>query len=229
MTEAGNPTWQGAMPNGTVPPRGRDDITGLVLAGGLGTRMQGRDKGLIELGGSTMIERVVERLRPQVGPLLISANRNLSRYRELELPVLEDPAAVRHCGPLAGLLAGLTAATTSWLAVVPCDAPRLPADLVARLASALERGDLLALASDGVREQPLFCLLSRSMEPDLAAWLAAGKRSVTGYFARPPLRRRLRLVDFSDSAENFLNINRPEDRAGFSRSAELAQGTGESR
>ncbi len=206
---------------------GLQAVTGLLLAGGRGERMGGRDKGLVELAGRPMVAYVIERLAPQVGTLLISANRHLERYREWGLPVLPDPDECRAAGPLAGILAGLQASETPWLAVAPCDAPCLPTDLVVRLAAALAPGDLLALPSDGTREQPLFCLLSRSLQPDLAAWLASGHRSVTGYLARPCLRRRMRLVDFSDNPENFLNINRPEDRAGFSGSARTGHEAGQ--
>jgi molybdenum cofactor guanylyltransferase len=156
---------------------GRSEITGLVLAGGRGLRMGGIDKGLVRFGGRTLVERVIDRLRPQVGSLRISANRNLDAYRAFGFPVLLDAADGREPfpGPLAGLLAGLRAATTPWLAAVPCDAPFLPLDLVSRLAASLGTSRA-AMACVGDRAEPVFCLLHVDLAGDLAAALANGER-----------------------------------------------------
>lgn len=155
----------------------RDDITGLVLAGGRATRMGGLDKGLVAFGGRPLIERAIERLRPQVAAVMISANRNLDRYRALGLPVLLDAeeGLEPFPGPLAGMLAGLRALKTRWLAVVPCDAPFLPTDLVAHLADSLA-GSRAAVAYLGDRIEPVFCLLNRDLADDLALALAHGER-----------------------------------------------------
>lgn len=187
----------------------RRDVTGLVLAGGRGRRFGGEDKGLLRLGDRHMIEHLIAALEPQVAGLLISANRNLERYRRFGWPVVRD-ADDRHAGPLAGVAAGLAAAPTEWVAVAPCDAPLVPPDLVARLVAALhDRRDGVAVAHDGCRQQHLFCLLGRSRLDDLRRYLASGQRSAEGWFAGLPVR----LVDFSDCPENFRNVNRPEDRA----------------
>src|SRR5512134_30781 len=100
-------------------------ITGLVLAGGRGERMGGADKGWVQYRGRPMIEWVVERFRPQVGQLLISANRNLERYAALAHVVADSDSGATdaYAGPLAGVLAGLHCAQTDWIAIVPCDAP----------------------------------------------------------------------------------------------------------
>jgi len=155
----------------------REDITGLVLAGGRGARMGGLDKGLVRFGEATLVERVIERLRPQVGALMISANRNIDAYRALGHPVLLDAAdgLEPFPGPLAGLLAGLRATATPWLAAVPCDAPFLPLDLVRRLVAALG-SSAAAMASVGDRAEPVFCLLHVGLADDLAAALANGER-----------------------------------------------------
>lgn len=156
---------------------GRAEITGLVLAGGRGWRMGGIDKGLVDFGGRTLVERVIERLQPQVGALMISANRNLDAYRAFGFPVLLDAqdSLEPFPGPLAGLLAGLRAAKTSWLAAVPCDAPFLPLDLVDRLAASLG-GSRAAMASVGERAEPVFCLLHQELAEDLSAALRNGER-----------------------------------------------------
>ena len=155
----------------------REEITGLVLAGGRATRMGGVDKGLVEFAGRTLVERVIGRLAPQVGSLMISANRNIDTYRALGFPVLLDAAdgLEPFPGPLAGLLAGLRAATTPWLAAVPCDAPFLPLDLVRRLLASLGSARA-AMASVGDRAEPLFCLLHVGLADPLASALANGER-----------------------------------------------------
>jgi molybdenum cofactor guanylyltransferase len=154
-----------------------EEITGLVLAGGRARRMGGLDKGLVEFDGRTLVERVIERLRPQVAALLISANRNVERYRAFGHPVLLDAVdgLEPFPGPLAGILSGLRAAATPWVAVVPCDAPSLPADLVVHLAASLA-GERAAVAHANARIEPVFCLLHADLAADLAAALAHGER-----------------------------------------------------
>lgn len=184
-----------------------DEITGLVLAGGRATRMSGVDKGFVDYRGRPLVEAVVERLRPQVAQILISANRNIDRYRGLGFPVLLDAeeGLEPFPGPLAGMLAGLRAARTAWLAVVPCDAPFFPADLVSRLAAALG-GEHAAVAYVGDRIEPTFCLLHADLAEDLAAALAHGERRVEAW---------LRAVGAAPAlfftADAFANLNTPQD------------------
>lgn len=184
-----------------APTRG--EITGLVLAGGRGARMGGIDKGLARFGGRTLVERVIERIRPQVGALMISANRNLDAYRAFGHPVLLDAqeGLEPFPGPLAGLLAGLRAARTAWLAAVPCDAPFLPLDLVSRLAASLG-ASRAAMAWVGDRAEPVFCLLHVDLADDLAAALANGERRAENW---------LRGVGAAPAVflqhENFANLN----------------------
>ena len=140
---------------------GTSYITGLVLAGGLGRRMGGVDKGLQLLDGRRLVERVIERLAPQVDTLVVNANRNLDAYAGLGYPVVADRIE-GFAGPLAGIHAGLTACATPLLATAPCDAPFLPADLVARLRAALESQPshiAVARTVDGL--QPTFALMRR--------------------------------------------------------------------
>ena len=103
----------------------KSDISAVILAGGRGARMGGADKGLLPLGGKPMIAHVIERLAPQVGTLLICANRNLEAYRQFGLPVISDHFA-DYCGPLAGLHSALSTISTDWLISAPCDTPFLP-------------------------------------------------------------------------------------------------------
>ena len=186
-------------------------ITGVILAGGQGRRMGGADKGLQELGGRPMAAHVLERLAPQVGAVLISANRNLERYAELGCPVLPDTLH-GYAGPLAGLQAALAQATTPLLVTAPCDSPFLPADLVARLHDGLVAQQAeLAVACAAGRTHRAFCLLRRELLPGLDAFLAAGERRVGLWHASLKVAE----VDFSDEAAAFGNINTPEDLAQF--------------
>lgn len=176
-------------------------VTGIVLAGGLGRRMGGVDKGLEPLHGKPMIAHVIARLAPQVEEIVVNANQNLAAYAALGHRVVADEVA-GFAGPLAGLHAGLGAARTPLAATVPCDSPFLPADLVARLAAALGDHDL-AVAKTGDQPHPVFCLVRCALRAHLGAFLAAGGRKIDAWYAS------LRVVEvpFDDEAEAFRNIN----------------------
>lgn len=186
----------------------RVGITGVVLAGGRATRWDGRDKGLIEVSGRPMIGHVLEALEPQVEQVIINANRNLDEYRAFGVPVVTD-ARGDFLGPLAGIASGLAAATTEWVAIVPCDSPLLAADCVDRLASARAQDEStdIAVAHDGERIQPVFALIRRRLVEDLDAFLGSGGRKIDQWYGQ----QRMQLVDFSDRPDNFVNVNRPED------------------
>ncbi|MBI5861853.1 MAG: molybdenum cofactor guanylyltransferase [Rhodocyclales bacterium] len=178
-------------------------ISGVVLAGGLGRRMGGADKGLQLLHGRPLIAWVLERLAPQVDALFINANRNSARYAEFGYPVLPDEVP-GFAGPLAGFHAALSRATTPLVVTVPCDTPYLPADLVARLHTALEGADSdLAIARTLGQAHPVFCLARRTLLPHLAAYLAAGGRKVDHWYATLKVSE----VAFDDEAAAFENIN----------------------
>ena len=182
------------------------DITGLLLAGGMGRRMGGADKGLIALDGVPMASMVLERLRPQVGALLINANRHLDRWQAYGLPVVSDEIG-GFSGPLAGIHAGLLASTTPWLLTVPCDSPYFPLDLARRLAAAAAvSGAKLAVARCDGRLQPVFALLRRELLPALEAYLQGGGRRMETWLAEVGSIA----VDFDDMAA-FANINTPEE------------------
>lgn len=184
-------------------------ITGVILAGGLGRRMGGVDKGLQSLDGRPLVQWALARLSPQVDAVLISANQNLLRYGEFGCPVLPDRIP-DFSGPLAGLHAALSQITSPLLVTVPCDSPLLPADLVQRLRSALEtEGAELAVARTGDQVQRAFCLMRRGILPKLDAFLAAGERKVWLWHASLKVAE----VDFDDESAAFSNINTAEDLA----------------
>lgn len=167
--------------------------TGLILAGGRGSRMGGLDKGLQLLGGEPLALHVAMRLGRQVDTLLISANRNLETYAALGAPMharVVSDASSDFAGPLAGILAGLRAADTEFVLCAPCDAPNLPLDLATRLAAALAqaRADIATVTAVDANGQsklhPVFALLRASLADDLAAFLADGGRKVRAWYAR---------------------------------------------
>ena len=183
-----------------------DLITGLVLAGGRGTRMGGVDKGLQNHRGMPMALYSLLRLQPQVGVTAINANRNLAAYESMGAPVWPD-ASPDYAGPLAGWLAGMERCETPFLATVPCDTPGFPEDLVARLAAALAAEDadiaMAATREDGrMQVQPVFCLLKTSLHEDLADFMDAGERKIDRFTAR----HRTATVVFEDAAP-FFNAN----------------------
>jgi molybdopterin-guanine dinucleotide biosynthesis protein A len=189
----------------------REDITGLLLAGGRGSRMGGVDKGLQNFHGVPLALHTVLRLQPQVGELLVNANRNLGAYEAFGWPVWPD-ALPDFPGPLAGFLTGLERCETPWLATVPCDTPLFPADLVERLAEAAEREDAeIAMASapeaDGqLRTQPVFCLLRRELLDSLVRFTQAGGRKIDAWTAQ----HRTVIVPFDapgDDPRAFFNAN----------------------
>lgn len=187
-------------------------IVGLVLAGGLSRRMGGNDKGGQLLAGRPMIAHVIERLRPQVGRLLLNADRG--HYDAIDLPRVEDPVEGKP-GPLVGLLAGLRWAAMAnpparWVATVPVDAPFFPLDLVKRLSSARATDEAeIAFATTPAGPQPVFILADIGLADRLERDLKAGTASRVGDWLR---RQRSVEVRFDDEAA-FANINRPEDLA----------------
>ena len=191
----------------------KEQITGLVLAGGQGRRMGSVDKGLQELDGRPLVQWVLDRLAPQVDSVLISANRNLARYAAFGHPVLADRLG-GFAGPLAGLQAGLAQTTTPLLVTAPCDSPFLPSDLVARLHDALMAQQAeLAVACAGGRAHRAFCLLRRELLPRLDAFLAGGERRVGLWHASLNAIE----VDFSDETAAFRNINTTDELAQFAK------------
>ncbi|ACC70005.1 molybdenum cofactor guanylyltransferase MobA [Paraburkholderia phymatum] len=199
----------------------RDDITGLLLAGGRGMRMGGADKGLQTLHGEPLALHVMRRLAPQAASLLISANRHRERYAELGAPfhatVIADTLP-DFPGPLAGLLAGLRAASTPFVLSAPCDTPSLPADLAERLASALDahKSNIATVttrdADGNLSIHPVFALVRTSLADDLEGFLQAGERKVRTWYARHTAVE----VAFPDE-RTFYNINSLQELADFER------------
>ena len=182
------------------------DITGLILAGGRGSRMGGVDKGLQNHHGVPMAMHALLRLGPQVGELMINANRNLGAYEAMGAPVWPD-SLPDYAGPLAGFLTGLEHCETPYLVTVPCDSPLFPTDLVQRLAQALDaQGAEIAMAAtregDALQVQPVFCLMKTSLIDSLLRFTQSGQRKIDKWTAQH------RCIDVSfDDAHAFANAN----------------------
>lgn len=191
------------------------DITGLILAGGRGSRMGGVDKGLQPFKGQALALHALQRLQSQVGPCILNANRSLETYQAFGVPVHID-VLPDYAGPLAGFLTGLTHCSTPWLLTVPCDTPCFPTDLAQRMAevAAHEQATIVLAAGpeagrDGmlsVRAQPVFALLHRSLLPSLHAFVAAGGRKIDAWTAQHP-QALCRFDRASDDPHAFANAN----------------------
>ena len=183
-----------------------EQITGLILAGGRGSRMGGVDKGLQTHLGLPLAMQALLRLQPQVGALMINANRNLAAYESMGVPVWPD-ALADYPGPLAGFLAGLERCETAYLVTVPCDTPNFPTDLVERLAAALVAEDaeiaMAATREDGqLQVQPVFCLMAATLMESLVAFTQGGQRKIDRWTGQ----HRCATVVFDD-ADAFFNAN----------------------
>lgn len=191
------------------------DMTGLVLAGGRGSRMGGVDKGLQTFHGVPLALHALQRLQSQVKTCMLNANRSLDAYAAFGVPVHTDMLA-DYAGPLAGFLTGLSHCTTSWLLTVPCDSPRFPHDLAQRMAAtAAKENALIVLAAgpetgpDGslqMRSQPVFALLHHSLRPSLQAFVSEGGRKIDAWSRQHP-QALCHFDEPGDDPQAFANAN----------------------
>jgi molybdenum cofactor guanylyltransferase len=200
----------------------KSDITGVVLAGGQGSRMGGVDKGVQPLNGEPLALHVLRRLTPQTGAMLISANRSIEIYAQFGMPfqarVIIDTFA-DFPGPLAGIAAALHAAHTRFVLTAPCDAPFVDTHLAERLSEALsaEQADIaFASVQDAAgerRQHPVFALLRTTLADDLDTFIRAGERKVRAWYAR----HKAVEVSFADERA-FYNVNDLQQLADLERS-----------
>ena len=183
-----------------------EEITGLILAGGRGSRMGGADKGLVPFAGTALVEHVIAALKPQCARLMLSVNRNEETYARYGLPMVTD-GNQNFSGPLAGIAAALEKTTTDYLVVAPCDSPFLSSDYVARLAA--------GLAS---HPQAIFMLIRQEAVTDVKAALASGQLAVHRWLNET---MHAVWVDFDD-AHAFENMNLPEDLRGGTRKNKIS-------
>ncbi|MEZ8020606.1 molybdenum cofactor guanylyltransferase MobA [Vibrio splendidus] len=181
----------------------------VILAGGQASRMGGKDKGLVELNGSPLIEYVINKLSQQDVSITINANRNLDSYQAFA-PVVSD-SFPDYPGPLGGIHAGLKNASTDWVGFVPCDSPQISDDLVERFCSAVKEDSDILVAHDGEFKQPVFTLFHKRVLPKLEAFLERGDRKIILLYKECVTE----YVDFSDSPNCFVNLNTPEELTQF--------------
>jgi len=182
-------------------------ITGLILAGGRSSRMDGHDKGLLKLHGRAMIEHVIDKLKPQVKQILISANRHLDDYQKFGYEVLVDDYD-DYRGPLAGMSRGLSNSKSEYLLTVPCDGPLLPMDLASRMLDYAQKKKAKAvLAFDGQYKQPTYNLIHK----DLLAHLNHSLENNEHKLGKWLMDNGALKLDFSDQKSAFLNVNTPDD------------------
>ena len=189
------------------------EITGVILAGGRGSRMGGADKGLQNFNGVPLALHTLLRLSPQVGEVMINANRNLSAYESFGVPVWPDAVGLgEYSGPLAGFLTGLERCETPYLLTVPCDTPLFSEHLVERLAQAMAQDNaaiavVAAPEKDGqLRAQPVFCLLRTRLLESLMLFTTSGGRKIDAWTAQ----HKTVLVPFNlpgDDPRSFFNAN----------------------
>ncbi|MDH5190593.1 MAG: molybdenum cofactor guanylyltransferase [Gammaproteobacteria bacterium] len=181
----------------------KQNITGIILSGGRGSRMGGVDKGLVELDGKPLIAHAIEHLKPQVGSIIISANRETERYAEYGYSVIRDTQD-DYAGPLSGIASALFHARTQLAMIVPCDMPHLPSGLVARMYTKLDQGGAeVCMASDGEHLHPVVCLMKTALLEDLVRDVQSGECK-TGHW----MKQKTHVIeDFSDCPEAFVNIN----------------------
>ncbi|WP_353153683.1 molybdenum cofactor guanylyltransferase MobA [Pollutimonas bauzanensis] len=188
----------------------RSLLTGLVLAGGQGRRMQAAalEKGLLELNGKPLVEHACGHLAPYVDKVLISANTNLDRYAQYGDVVPDDLALGEYSGPLAGIASALRHVATPWLVVLPVDVPCPPVDLIERLcASVGDEGPRIAYARTSAGVHPLCMVAHSSLVDGLYDFLLSGERKVQ-FWQR---QNDAVPVLFDDVGDAFFNINTPED------------------
>lgn len=178
-------------------------VSAIILSGGRATRMGGCDKGLVLLHQKPLVQHVVERIQPQVSELMINANREITQYQMLGLPILQDEQP-DFIGPLAGFSLGLESAKHQYLLTVPCDSPFIPTNLVSRLLDQLlkHHADIAVAISNG-NTHPVCSIMKKTVLPSLLAYIADGGRKVSTWQKSLVYTE----VDFSDCDEAFTNIN----------------------
>lgn len=185
----------------------KKDVTGVILAGGQARRMEGQDKGLVLLKNKPMIEYVIDILKPQVGTLLINANRNHEQYEKYGFNIVSDELS-GYCGPLAGMASALNKIKTPYMLTAPCDTPFIPNDLAKRLLISLESENAdISVAHNGERMQPVFCLMKKELMPSMNDFLSQGERKIDKWFNQ----HALAIANFSDIPQNFDNLNTLEE------------------
>jgi len=190
------------------------NLTAVILAGGQGRRMGGRDKGLLDFDGKPLVAILIDRLEQQALDIVINANRNHADYQRFGYPVISDQLA-DYQGPLAGFAVAMAEVNTDFILTLPCDSPLLAEDYAQRfLDSYATRPAPVQVAFDGERLQPVHAMIKVDLLPSLKRFLDSGERKIDRWYAQHEYAR----VDFSDCIDMFRNINTPEDQVSLQTS-----------
>ena len=185
----------------------KDEITGVILAGGKARRMGGTDKGLVQFRGKPLIEHVIQAFEPQVGNLLINANRNHEIYKNYGFDIVSDESE-DYCGPLAGILSALNKIDTPYLATAPCDTPFISRNIVEKLSlSILSEKTEISVAHNGDRLQPVFCVMKKDLIISINNYLREGGRKIDQWIKQ----HSVTIVDLSSEIKCFENFNSKEE------------------
>lgn len=189
-----------------------NNTTTVILAGGQGRRMGGKDKGLMEFNGKPIVELLIEQLNRQQASIVINANRNQAIYQQYGLPVISDEMD-NFQGPLAGFAASMRSLSCDYILTLPCDGPFLCDRFIELfITSQQQTGAPICVADDGERLQPVYALINTGLLASLEKFLASGDRKIDRWYAEHEFAR----VDFSAYKAMFGNINKPEDYAALS-------------
>lgn len=182
-----------------------EDLTAIILSGGQGRRLHGKNKGLITLNDKNMLTHVIDRLKKQTSHIIISANNDISQYQSHGYPVVKDEFT-DYQGPLAGILSCHDLIKTPLVLTTPCDTPLLATNLIQKMLKAYNKSHHLCVAHDGIQRQNLFMLFSIKHFSQLRVFFDNKKRKVDDWILSQPYTE----VDFSDQATDFTNINTEE-------------------
>ncbi|MEO5334973.1 MAG: molybdenum cofactor guanylyltransferase [Magnetococcus sp. YQC-5] len=183
-------------------------VVGLVLAGGLSRRMNGREKAFLPFGEDVLLTHILKRFIPQVSSMLLSANGDAARFARFDLPVIADRRSGTP-GPLAGIEAAFWASGAEWMVSVPVDVPFLPLDLVSCLGASANKSGLTTVAKSDGRIHPVICLWSRSALPLIQSALDADNRRMMALFKTLP-HETVEFAPDSRGVDPFFNINQPD-------------------
>ena len=186
----------------------KKDITAVILAGGMGRRMGGLDKGLLDFDGRLMVEILIEALQHQQLDIAINANRNQSQYQSYGYPVFNDDLDGFQ-GPLAGFASAMAVVDTDYILTLPCDGPLISDNFAERFIEIHDREQAsICVAHDGERLQPVYALIDTGLLDNLRQFLHSGERKIDRWYSQYGYAR----VDFSAEAAMFENMNTPEDK-----------------
>jgi len=185
----------------------RKNITGTILAGGEGKRLQGQNKGLLTLMNKPLISYAIDKLSKQTGQIIINANKDVTTYEKYGYQIISDNI-YSQCGPLSGIVNCMKYVQTEFMLCIPCDSPFLPDNLTKRLYLTMQKNDSdICMAHNGQRSYPVCALIKTGLLESLLLYLNKGERKVDKWYEQ----HRLSIVKFTDNSQAFLNINTQED------------------